>query len=98
MTDVVDRIKAVPSADAEEPAHPAAPESDLALLFPLVLQLPPDLKMSQDQFMAFCQENETLRIERNAAGGLEIMPPAGGETSNRNFGLTVTFGMWVEQV
>jgi Uma2 family endonuclease len=95
MADIADRIEAALPTDAMDPA--VASELDLALLFPLVLRLPPGLKMSQEQFIAFCQQNETLRIERNAAGDLEIMPPAGAETSNRNFGLVGTFAQWVER-
>jgi Uma2 family endonuclease len=64
---------------------------------PLVLRLPASLPMDEDQFFDFCQENDALRIERNAQGELIIMPPAGGETGDRNFRLVVLFGQWVER-
>jgi Uma2 family endonuclease len=64
---------------------------------PLVLRLPASLPMDEDQFFDFCQDNDPLRIERNAQGELIIMPPAGGETGNRNFRLVALFGQWVTQ-
>src|SRR5712692_2766088 len=63
----------------------------------LVLRLPASLPMDEDQFFDFCQENEPLRIERNAQGELIIMPPAGGDTGNRNFRLVALFSSWVER-
>jgi Uma2 family endonuclease len=65
--------------------------------FPLVLRVPNNMPIDDEQFFAFCRQNETLRIERNAEGDLVIMPPAGGETGNRNFRLTGAFATWVEQ-
>lgn len=46
---------------------------------------------------AFCRMNDELRIERTAEGELEIMPPTGGETGNRNFSLTRQLGNWTER-
>src|SRR5436853_1284551 len=97
MTEVAATIPAVPSA--REGGVPVETETGPTptLTFPVVLHLPDTLQMNDGQFLAFCRQNETLRIERNAEGDLIIMPPAGGETSNRNFRLTVSFGNWVEQ-
>jgi Uma2 family endonuclease len=44
--------------------------------------------MDDDQLLDFCAQNKELRIERNAEGDLEILAPTGGETSNKNAGLT----------
>ncbi|MBW4680507.1 MAG: Uma2 family endonuclease [Microcoleus vaginatus WJT46-NPBG5] len=55
------------------------------------------IKLTDDQFYQLCQDNSDLRFERNAKGELIIMPPAGGETSNRNAGLTAQLWIWNEQ-
>lgn len=65
--------------------------------FPLRLRLPPAVVMTDEQFFDFCQLNRDLRIERNAAGELVIMPPTGSETGERNFNLTGQLWLWTEQ-
>jgi Uma2 family endonuclease len=55
------------------------------------------IKLTDEQFYQLCQDNETLRFERNSKGELIIMPPTGGETSNRNAGLTAQIWVWNEQ-
>ncbi len=64
---------------------------------PVVLHVPTTLEMTQDQFFEFCQANRDLQIERTAEGDLLIMPPAGGETSHRNAGLTAVFYLWAKK-
>jgi Uma2 family endonuclease len=54
------------------------------------------IKLTDEQFYQLCQDNETIRFERTATGELIIMPPAGGETSNRNAGLTAQLWVWNE--
>lgn len=61
---------------------------------PVVLHTRPALEMDEEQFFEFCQLNREWRIERSAEGDLEIMPPTGGETGNRNFELTTDVGVW----
>jgi Uma2 family endonuclease len=63
----------------------------------IVLQMRPAVDMDDDQFFTFCQQNSELRLERTADGDLIIMPPVGGETGNRNFEITGSFGLWVEK-
>ena len=63
----------------------------------IVLRMPPALAMDDDQFFEFCQINRDLRIERTSQGEIIVMPPTGGETGKRNFGLIVQFGIWVKQ-
>jgi Uma2 family endonuclease len=92
MAQLVTSPKSGPSGVAPEPEAPAA-----TLMAPLVLRLPDSLPMDDDQFFDFCQENELLRIERSAEGEIILMPPAGGESGNRNFWLTARFAAWVEQ-
>lgn len=62
----------------------------------MVLHLRPSLEMDEDQLFEFCQLNREWRIERNAEGTLEIMPPTGGETSSRNASLTMQLGVWAK--
>jgi Uma2 family endonuclease len=64
---------------------------------PLVVRLRPVLDLSEDQFFAFCQLNGDLRIERNAEGELLIMPPAGGDTSDRNSEINMQLRMWAKR-
>ena len=63
----------------------------------LTLNLNSIIKLTDEQFYQLCLDNETLRFERNSKGELIIMPPTGGETSNRNAGLTAQIWVWNEQ-
>jgi Uma2 family endonuclease len=64
---------------------------------PLIVQLPPSMQMTDEQFFEFCQVNRDLRIERNKLGEISIMPPTASETGNRNFNIAVQLGVWAEQ-
>lgn len=55
------------------------------------------IQLTDEQFFQLCQDNRDLRFERNANGDLIIMPPAGGETSNHNAGITAQIWMWNQQ-
>ncbi len=52
------------------------------------------INLSDEQFFQLCQRNHDLRFERNAKGDLIIMPPTGGETGNRNAGVTAQLWLW----
>ena len=54
------------------------------------------IKLTDEQFYQLCQDNENLRFERTATGELIIMPPAGGETSNRNGRLNQQLFNWTD--
>jgi Uma2 family endonuclease len=64
---------------------------------PLVVRLEPAIKLSDDEFFDFCQLNRELRIERTAEGDIEIMSPAGWETSARNAELTAQVRQWAKR-
>ena len=64
---------------------------------PVMLHTHPVLEMDEEQFFEFCQLNREWRIERSAEGDLEVMVPTGGETSNRNFRLSVQLGIWTDR-
>jgi Uma2 family endonuclease len=54
-------------------------------------------KMDEEEFYEFCRINSELRIERTKEGVIIVMPPAYTKTGGRNFELTGSFGVWVEQ-
>ncbi|WP_449418649.1 Uma2 family endonuclease [Phormidium nigroviride] len=55
------------------------------------------IKITDEQFYQLCQDNPDLKFERNAKGEIIVMPPTGGETGNRNFEISVDFGIWNRQ-
>lgn len=63
--------------------------------------LPMRIRLAQplddDALFEFCAANKDLGIERTSDGELIIMPPAGGDTSRRNFDLLGQFFVWVRQ-
>ena len=63
----------------------------------ITLQLRPVIELTEDQFFEFCQLNRDLRIERTAEGELEIMPPAGWKTSERNSEVSMQLRLWAKQ-
>lgn len=64
---------------------------------PLVLQIPPSMQMTDEQFFEFCQINRDLRIERNKLGEISIMPPTGSESGNREVNILGQLWIWTEQ-
>jgi Uma2 family endonuclease len=64
---------------------------------PLMLQIPPSMQMTDEQFFEFCQVNRDLRIERNKLGEISIMTPTGSETGNREFNIALQLGVWSEK-
>jgi Uma2 family endonuclease len=64
---------------------------------PLVLQIPPSIQMTDEQFFEFCQVNRDLRIEQNKFRELVIMPPTGSETGNREVNVLGQLWVWSEQ-
>ena len=63
---------------------------------PLVLHPHPAIETSDEQFFLFCQQNRELWIERTAEGDWIIMPPAGGETGDRNSELNLQLRLWAK--
>jgi Uma2 family endonuclease len=57
----------------------------------------PQLKMSDEQFLAFCRTNRDLRIERLASGEVIVMPPAFSDTGNRNAKLLYQVMAWADK-
>ena len=65
--------------------------------FPLMLQFPSSLTVSDEQFFDLCQANRDLRIERNKFGEISIMSPTGGKTGNRGGNIFGQLWVWSEQ-
>ncbi|MGB3637011.1 MAG: Uma2 family endonuclease [Rivularia sp. (in: cyanobacteria)] len=60
----------------------------------LTLQIPPELKFTDEEFEQIVNFNKELRLELTAEGELIIMSPTGGETGNRNFEIYIDLGIW----
>ena len=68
---------------------PALPRVDL--------QMPPQGRLDDDLFFAICQANRDYRIERNARGDIQIMPPTGALTGKRNSDLLTDLNVWARR-
>lgn len=53
--------------------------------------------MTREEFFEFCLQNAELRIERDAKGQIEIMPPTSSETGKYNASLTGELYLWNRQ-
>ncbi len=63
----------------------------------LILNLPPILKLTDEQFEQLAAANRDLRLELTAEGELVIMPPTGGNTGKRNIDLSFQLQAWNRQ-
>ncbi|GAC1463238.1 MAG: Uma2 family endonuclease [Chamaesiphon sp.] len=63
----------------------------------LMLNFPPVLKLTDEEFEQLAAANKDLRLELTVKGELIIMPPTGGETGNHNFELYIDLGIWNRQ-
>jgi len=61
------------------------------------IRIQPARPMSDEEFFRFCVANPDLRIERTAEGEIEIMPPTGFETADRNADLTMQLRTWAKR-
>lgn len=65
---------------------------------PIILHFKPVLKkLSDDEFLEFCNLNEGWRFEVTRKGDLEIMMPSGPDTSKRNAWLISALVIWAEK-
>jgi Uma2 family endonuclease len=79
---------APPAASA--PSGPAEPAVDS----PSPLLLPPDLRLTPEQFELVCQANPEAVLELTADGQLIAMTPTGGDTGARNSLLITRLQIW----
>ena len=54
-------------------------------------------KLTEEQFMALCQENSELRLELTAQRELVIMPPTGSEGGWRSGRVFFSLTLWTDQ-
>lgn len=64
---------------------------------PVSLELGSRLHLDDDALFELCRANRELRIERTAAGDLEIMTPIGGEGSARKAQLMAELMVWTHR-
>ena len=62
----------------------------------LILKIPKEDSLTDDELFRICTANKQLRIERDESGQLIIMSPTGSFISNKNFILNGLFSQWVE--
>jgi Uma2 family endonuclease len=63
----------------------------------VTVHLKPVVDLTPDRFFELAGINKDLRMELTAEGELIVMPPAGGETGNRNATIAIRLGVWAEQ-
>ena len=61
---------------------------------PIVLRLDPVVQLTDDQLAELCSLNDALRIERNAKGELELLPPVNIIGSSQNGDVTADLIIW----
>lgn len=59
-----------------------------------VLRLRPVVELTGDKLLELSSLNRDLRLEMTAEGELIVMPPAGGETSDRNAEIIMQLRLW----
>ena len=60
----------------------------------LKLRFPANARLTDELFEALSVANPVLRLERTSRGDLEIMAPAGAQSSSRNLQLTYQIANW----
>jgi Uma2 family endonuclease len=63
----------------------------------ITINLPPILKLTDEEFTQLAIANQDLQLELTATGELMVMPPTGGETGTRNFELNGQLWLWNRQ-
>lgn len=64
---------------------------------PIVLQLPPQLQMTDEDFFEICQMNRELQIERSKLGELLISSLKDAKTGNKASNILGELGIWSEE-
>nr|WP_246841472.1 Uma2 family endonuclease [Chroococcidiopsis sp. TS-821] len=60
----------------------------------IILDLQPFLSLTDDQYYELCRKHPDLKLERNRAGQLIILPPTGGETGRKNSDINYQLVAW----
>lgn len=51
-------------------------------------------RFDDDEFYTFCQQNDSIKFEREANGTIIVMPNTGGKTGDRNAEITFQLRLW----
>jgi len=78
-------------------AGPLVPEAPSPFHALAPLRLPPDLRLTPEQFAQLCAENREAVLELAADGSLILMTPTGSETGARNSRLEMRLLLWADQ-
>lgn len=74
--------------------------SEVSLKFPepffFIIKVP-GYKFTDEELYKIDADNDDLRIETNANGDLEIMPPPFPDTSRKNWDINMQLGKWAEK-
>ena len=60
----------------------------------VAFRIDPLMELTDEVFLKLCQANPNINFESTAQGELIVVPPTGGETSNRNLRLIQQLGNW----
>lgn len=82
-----------PPAASPSPGSPG--KAAASALAPLLL--PPDLRLTPEQFALVCEANPDAVLELAADGQLITMTPTGGETGRRNTRLLARLQVWADR-
>jgi len=69
---------------------------DFESMAPIILN-PSRAPMTDDEFVAFCQQYEDCMVECTADGEIIITPPNHSRTGRRNSKIIIQLGMWAEK-
>ncbi len=61
------------------------------------VHIPEDLRMNDDAFFRFCQDNPNLSFERRKNGDIIVIGLTNSETGSKNAELLLGFGLWNRQ-
>lgn len=65
--------------------------------YPITLDISVFDRLTDEQFLALCQANRELRMERNADGTITIMAPVGFHSSELNLEISTEIKIWTRQ-
>lgn len=82
------------SGSMTEPYRTLGDGLPLANPSPLTLRFAPEIELTDELLWKICVANPELRIERTVGGDLEIMSPAGSESSHQNSLLISRLVVW----
>ena len=74
-----------------------APPRTTREILPIVLRLHPVIRLTEEEFATFCEQNREVRIERRCTGELELMSPTKGYTGNHEAEVVMQLGNWARR-